>query len=152
MIIIRAPSIFRIAWAIAKNFFRQSLRRKMIFAPSNYLEVLDEFIPRDALPPSIAQGGLGRVAMGMPPLIGDVENEPLRDAMFTTKEVVHNIDSHYESSISLTATDDGSAGSADEFCWTSPNSQCSVSGSALCKGVWVDHVGGDSEVFTTAVA
>jgi CRAL/TRIO domain len=146
MIIIGAPSIFRFAWAVAKNFFRQSMRRKMIFASKNYLEVLDEFIPREVLPPSIVEGGLGRVAMGMPPLIGDREDQPSSEVMLT-KEGEKTIYSPFETSVLLAETDDESASSDDLSC-----SACSVSGSALCKGVWVDQDGGDSEIFVRPVA
>ncbi|CAB9503614.1 SEC14-like protein 2 [Seminavis robusta] len=173
LIIIRAPSIFRYAWAVAKNFFRQSLRRKMIFASKNYLDVLDEFIPREVLPPSIAEGGLGRVAMGMPPLIGDVKHgEPnSREALFN--ESVMTVDSPFQgrtgtsrtgrggkavyspfeesSRASLAETDDGSA-SSDELTWGAPSSLCSVAGSGLLRGVWVDQDDGSSEIFTRAVA
>jgi CRAL/TRIO domain len=141
MIIIGAPSIFRYAWAVARNFFRQSMRRKMIFASKNYLEVLDEFIPREVLPPSIVEGGLGRVAMGMPPLIGDREEQSLSSDVTLTKEGLKAIYSSFETSVSLAETDDESATSDDLPC-----SACSVSGSALCKGVWVDHDAGGSKI------
>lgn len=153
MIIIRAPSIFRYAWAVAKHFFRQSLRRKMIFASKNYLRVLDEFVSRDVLPPSIAEGGIGKVAIGMPPLIGDVDyryydfhSQLVKNG---TGKATKSLLKGFSSRISLAETDDGSTAS-DEPSWDSSLSLSggSVSSSYLLKGVWIDQEDGSSEIFT----
>jgi CRAL/TRIO domain len=153
MIIIRAPSIFRYAWAVAKNCFRQSMRKKMIFASKNYLEVLDEFIPRNVLPPSIVEGGLGCVAMGMPPLIGDLDDHQLsRTKVLRTKEEGKTIYSPFENSYSIAETDDSSTASDDDGSWNLSSSTCSVSSRPLCAGVWFDQDAGGSEIFLKAVA
>lgn len=149
IIIIRAPSIFRYIWAVAKHFFRQSARDKMVFANKNYLDVLDTYIDRSVLPPSIAPGGRGKVAMGMPPLIGDVdlEKDHSTNGRFQKRKIA--LDASYGSfpgAASIGDSDDGSA-SSDEF----SNLDVSVSGSALLKGHWRESRTG-SEVFTSPFA
>ena len=67
MIIIRAPSIFRYVWLVARNFFPQSSREKMIFAGKNYLKELEKYIELDVLPPCIYEHGKGKPAPGLPP-------------------------------------------------------------------------------------
>lgn len=67
MIIIRAPSIFRYIWAMAKHFFPQSSRDKMIFAGKNYHKELEKYIELDVLPPCIYEHGKGCPAPGLPP-------------------------------------------------------------------------------------
>lgn len=67
MIIIRAPTIFRMVWQIAKHFYSPELQKKMIFAPKDYLSVIDQYMDRDILPPSVNPEGHGRAARGFPP-------------------------------------------------------------------------------------
>jgi len=147
IIIIRAPSIFRYIWAVVKHFFRQSARDKMIFANKNYLEVLDKFIDRSVLPPSIAPDGRGQVAIGQPPLIGDVDLEKAHSAKFQQRKMA--LDTSYGSlpaAATIGDSDDGST-SSDEF---SPF-DVSVSGSALLKGHWKESRSG-SKVLTSHFA
>ena len=67
MIIIRAPSIFNIAWGLCKNVFPKGAVKKMVFSgPHNYLQVLEKYIDLDVLPPCIVPGGKGQVAVDMP--------------------------------------------------------------------------------------
>ena len=67
MIIIRAPSVFNLAWSFCKHCFPKGAVKKMVFSgPHNYLEVLDKYIDREVLPPCIAPGGQGKVAVDMP--------------------------------------------------------------------------------------
>lgn len=144
MIIIRAPSIFRYVWAVAKHFFRQSARNKMIFASKNYVEVLDNYIDRHVLPPSIAPGGYGQVAIGQPPLIGDVSLD--KEALQLSKKA---LDTSYWSlpcTVALGESDDDSASSNE----LSPF-DVSVSGSTLMTGHWKES-GGGSQVFSSPFA
>lgn len=67
MIIIRAPSVFNLAWGLCKHCFPKGAVKKMVFSgPHNYLQVLDKYIDREVLPPCIAPGGQGKVAVDMP--------------------------------------------------------------------------------------
>jgi hypothetical protein len=70
VIIIRAPPIFRLIWNVAKHFFRQTLRDKMVFAGKDYLEVLNKHVDIHILPECIYPGGRGRPAAGLPGMIG----------------------------------------------------------------------------------
>ena len=70
VIIIRAPPIFRLVWNVAKHFFRDSLREKMVFAGKDYLDVLNQHIDISILPDFICPGGRGRPATGLPGMIG----------------------------------------------------------------------------------
>lgn len=145
VIIIRAPSIFRYIWAVCKHFFRQSLRRKMIFAGSNYLEVLDEFIDRHVLPPSIDPEGYGCVAMGQPPLIGDGTKGKSK-ALQRDRRIVDRSYGSLPGTASLGDSDDASTSS-----YESSPFEGSVSGSFLMKGHWKESDGG-SQVFTSPFA
>ena len=69
MIIIRAPAIFRLVWAVAKNFFPQSSRDKMVFAGKHPEKILAKYMDIKVLPPCICEGGEGQVATGLPPSI-----------------------------------------------------------------------------------
>ena len=115
----------------------------MIFAGKNYLEVLDEFIDRHVLPPSIAPGGSGCVAMGLPPLIGDVA---MQSQTSQPRKNLGRSDLSLPSTVSLGESDDDSASSHD-----SSRLDVSVSGSFLMKGQWVES-GGSSQVFTSPFA
>jgi len=54
VIIIRAPSVFTIAWSICKHFYTPHFKKIFTFANNgNYLDVVDEFIDREVLPPII---------------------------------------------------------------------------------------------------
>lgn len=69
MIIIRAPHVFRFVWKVVKNFFSQESQDKMIFADSDYLSVLDQYMDIDVLPSCINPKGHGETAIGMPSLM-----------------------------------------------------------------------------------
>lgn len=67
MIIIRAPPIFNVIWGLCKYAFPQNAVKKMVFSgPNNYLEVLDNYVDRQVLPPCIFAEGKGGVAIDMP--------------------------------------------------------------------------------------
>lgn len=62
IILIRAPSIFKLIWSVAKHFFDQHIQDLIVFGNhSDYLEVLEEYIELENLPPCIApkQGKAG---------------------------------------------------------------------------------------------
>jgi len=69
MIIIRAPHIFRFVWKVVKNIFSQESQDKMIFADSDYLTVLDQYMDVSVLPSCINPRGNGETAVGMPSLM-----------------------------------------------------------------------------------
>lgn len=73
MIIIRAPALFRMGWALVKHIFPAPARKKMIFAGDDYLDVLDHFVNLDVLPPCINPVGHGCTAIGMPKMIGECD-------------------------------------------------------------------------------
>lgn len=67
IIIIRAPAVFCLIWAIAKYFFDTNVANKMIFCgASDYTEILQRFVDLSVLPPSIVAHGKGRAMSGMP--------------------------------------------------------------------------------------
>lgn len=66
VIFIRAPLIFRSVWAVAKHFFSEEERSKMIFSDSDYLGELSKWMDIDVLPPCINPDGHGSTAIGMP--------------------------------------------------------------------------------------
>lgn len=104
MIIIRAPSIFNIAWSLVKHVFPKNAVKKMVFSgPHNYLEVLDKYIDREVLPSCIVPGGQGRVAIDMPTRL---DGGIIPDHLCLEEEVVPDAEevsfgSGYESSASL---------------------------------------------------
>ena len=67
MIIIRAPTIFKMVWRVAKHFFRPEVREKMVFATGDHLETLDQYMDRNILPEVIYPQGKGQTARGFPP-------------------------------------------------------------------------------------
>ena len=68
IIIIRAPTIFTWAWALAKPFFDPGVVEKMVFCGVNdYRRVLSEFMELEVLPSCIVPEGKGGVAISMPP-------------------------------------------------------------------------------------
>ena len=69
MIIIRAPAVFRLVWAVARNFFPQSSRDKMVFAGKHPEKILAKYMDIKVLPSCICEGGEGEVATGLPPSI-----------------------------------------------------------------------------------
>ena len=67
LIIIRAPTVFRMAWSLAKHFFDAGVVKKMIFTgSSDYLDVLDKYMDREILPAVMCAEGKGDVLEGMP--------------------------------------------------------------------------------------
>lgn len=67
IILLRAPSIFQFIWNIAKHFFPPEGRKLMVFtSPSNYQQVLDQYVDRDVLPPCICKEGKGSPMESMP--------------------------------------------------------------------------------------
>lgn len=75
MLIIRAPTIFRVGWSIVKHVFPAAARKKMVFSgPDNYVELLNKYVDPQILPPYIYEGGQGRIADGMPIILGDAKH------------------------------------------------------------------------------
>jgi CRAL/TRIO domain len=68
IIILRAPTLFRIVWNIVQHFFDANVRSKMVFTSrSNYLEVLAEYLDVSVLPHCVVPGiGKGEALPGMP--------------------------------------------------------------------------------------
>jgi CRAL/TRIO domain len=68
IIILRAPTLFRIVWNMVQHFFDANVRSKMVFTSrSNYLEVLAEYLDLSVLPHFVAPGiGKGTALPGMP--------------------------------------------------------------------------------------
>lgn len=67
LIIVRAPTVFRMAWSLAKHFFDTGVVAKMVFSgSSNYLQVLDQYVDRKILPSAMCPEGQGEVIEGMP--------------------------------------------------------------------------------------
>lgn len=69
IIIIREPAIFKVVWNLIKHVFNENMREMMVFAGSDYENVLREYIDdiEDVLPPCLLEGGRGTIAEGMPP-------------------------------------------------------------------------------------
>lgn len=65
MIVIRAPTIFRMVWRVAKTFFRPEVVAKITFA--NSLDDLDKYMDKSILPPCVYPQGQGQAARGFPP-------------------------------------------------------------------------------------
>lgn len=75
LIIIRAPTVFRLVWKIAKNCFDPGVVLKMAFCgTSDYKEVLSEYMDLEVLPSAVVEEGKGKAFPGMPP---DFEGGPL---------------------------------------------------------------------------
>jgi hypothetical protein len=67
IIVIRAPAIFKVVWAIVHHFCDENLKSLLLFAThNNYMEILDEYVDRDVLPSCIWPEGKGVAAYGMP--------------------------------------------------------------------------------------
>ena len=98
MIIIRAPAIFRLVWAVARNFFPQSSRDKMVFAGKHPEKILAKYMDIKVLPPCICEGGEGQVASGLPPSIeggiipDHVQPLPQNQLLHAISSPTHNTD------------------------------------------------------------
>jgi hypothetical protein len=67
LIIIRAPTLFRMVWAIFKHFFDAGVVQKMVFCgASNYEKVLEEYVDLSILPAAVVPQGQGKAIEGMP--------------------------------------------------------------------------------------
>ena len=68
IIIIRAPAIIPMVWRLVRHCFNANMRNLMVFAGSDYVKVLNEYIDdlEENLPPSMIDGGTGTIAEGMP--------------------------------------------------------------------------------------
>jgi len=67
VILIRAPALFRLAWALFKPLMKPKLVKKIVFVGSNYMDVLDEHMDIDLLPKSIYDDGNGSFVPPKPP-------------------------------------------------------------------------------------
>ena len=110
MIIIRAPSIFNLAWGLCKHVFPKGAVKKMVFSgPNNYLQVLDQYIDREVLPPCIVPGGKGQVAIDMPTRL---DGGIIPDDVCIAEEVPDSEEASfagYESSTSLESASESDA-------------------------------------------
>jgi hypothetical protein len=67
LLIIRAPTIFRMVWAIFKHFFDAGVVQKMVFCgTSGYEKVLEEYMDLSILPDAVVAQGQGKATEGMP--------------------------------------------------------------------------------------
>ena len=67
IIVIRVSKLFPIVWKVAQHFCNDNLRNMLVFATAdNYLEVLQEYVDLDTLPPCLYEGGTGQGGVGMP--------------------------------------------------------------------------------------
>lgn len=67
IIIIRAPTVFRMAWSVVKRFFDPHIVDKMVFCgDKDYLQVLEQYVDLDVLPPCINPQGHGEAVDGHP--------------------------------------------------------------------------------------
>lgn len=67
IIIIRAPTVFRMAWSIVKRFFDPHIVDKMEFCgDKDYLQVLEKYVDLEVLPPCIYPQGHGEAVDGHP--------------------------------------------------------------------------------------
>jgi hypothetical protein len=67
LIIIRAPTLFRMVWAIFKHFFDAGVVQKMVFCgSSDYKKVLEEYVDLSILPDAVVAQGQGKATEGMP--------------------------------------------------------------------------------------
>jgi hypothetical protein len=69
LLVIRAPSLFKVIWNVVKHFFDPGVRSKMVFCgPSDFREVLLEYVDLEILPDCVVPGiGVGKPIIGMPP-------------------------------------------------------------------------------------
>ncbi|CAB9513305.1 SEC14-like protein 5 [Seminavis robusta] len=121
MIIIRAPSIFRMVWRIVQTFFAPEVRAKMVFAGKDHLATLREYMDIDILPPCINPDGHGQAARGFPP---SFEAGLIPDDFDDSDELCSYSGNTAYSSFS----------SADSELTSSTTSNSSVSGKPLLKG------------------
>jgi hypothetical protein len=67
LLIIRAPTIFRMVWAVFKHFFDAGVVQKMVFCgTSGYEKVLEEYLDLSILPDAVVAQGQGKATEGMP--------------------------------------------------------------------------------------
>jgi CRAL/TRIO domain len=66
IIVARAPAIFKLFWSLIKHFFEPHIRDLVTFTThANYLDVLDQYIDREVLPPELCStSGVGIVMPG----------------------------------------------------------------------------------------
>jgi CRAL/TRIO domain len=136
VIIIRAPPVFCMIWNVAKHFFRQSLRDKMVFAGKNYLEVLNKHIDLNVLPACIYPGGLGRPATGLPGMVGC----PAKKGSRKREEgwLTSSTSTTRTTSTSSFLLDDSDT--SDDGRLMSRRSHVGVLTTRLSKGMWTDNV------------
>lgn len=67
VIVIRTSKLFPIIWKVAQHFCGENLKNMLVFANTeNYLEVLEEYVDLESLPPCIYPQGKGRAGVAMP--------------------------------------------------------------------------------------
>jgi hypothetical protein len=67
LIVIRAPTLFRMVWAVFKYSFDPGVIQKMVFCgSSDYEKVLEEYVDLSILPDAIVAQGKGKATEGMP--------------------------------------------------------------------------------------
>jgi metal transporter CNNM len=67
LIIVRAPTLFRMVWSIFKHFFDAGVVQKMVFCgSSDYQKVMAEYVDLSVLPIEIVPDGQGKATEGMP--------------------------------------------------------------------------------------
>jgi hypothetical protein len=68
LLIVRAPTLFRMIWSMAKHFFDPGVVRKMVFCGVNdYQTVLEQYVEIEVLPEEIVPViGRGKAVEGMP--------------------------------------------------------------------------------------
>jgi hypothetical protein len=67
LIIIRAPTLFRMVWAIFKHFFDAGVVQKMVFCgSSDYEKVLEKYVDLSIMPDAVVAQGQGKATEGMP--------------------------------------------------------------------------------------
>jgi CRAL/TRIO domain len=152
MIVIRAPSLFNVAWGLCKYVFPKNALKKMVFSgPRNYLEVLDGFVDRSVLPPCIVPNGKGLVAVDMPSnldggiipddTIGLEDEDDDEDDDAGLLEIVGPVG--YESTTSLETDSDSSEIAAHQSFRTtvrrSHSSLLRVRGRRITGGRWNGH-------------
>jgi hypothetical protein len=119
----------------------------MVFAGKDYVKVLDQFIDREVLPQSIVPGGRGRVALGMPPLIGDAESDSYQATSLPQKTVAdYAVFGRAPSTASLGESENASASSTEISLFDG-----SVLIQTLVKGHWMESEKG-SLVFASRFA
>jgi CRAL/TRIO domain len=66
IVIIRAPTVFRLVWSVVKHFFDPRVVSKMEFCGENYHDVLGKYMDLHVLPPCIFPEGKGEAVEGLP--------------------------------------------------------------------------------------